>query len=163
MALVIVIVVNYCWTFPCFCFSYVCFTVVYDGYKTDCGKVFFFFKFVFQGSLDFVCPFLYFCFLYFCMCVFFFIPAVFRAHNFGGHFFTSKVWLYPKASLLLSWSIFFRDSSSHLIVLPSTTPSCWKENQIILIEGSHTLTSSTDTNPSRLGGTGVLQCQIVSR
>ena len=38
-----------------------------------------------------------------------------------------------------------------------------KKNQIILIEGSHTLTSNTDTNPSRLGGTGVLQCQIVSR
>ena len=38
-----------------------------------------------------------------------------------------------------------------------------KKNQIILIEGSHTLTSNTDTNPSRLGGTGVLQCQIVSQ
>jgi hypothetical protein len=38
-----------------------------------------------------------------------------------------------------------------------------KKNQIILIEGSHTLTSNSDTNPSRLGGTGVLQCQIVSR
>ena len=38
-----------------------------------------------------------------------------------------------------------------------------KKNQIILIEGSHTLTSSSDTNPSRLGATGVLQCQIVSR
>ena len=38
-----------------------------------------------------------------------------------------------------------------------------QKNQIILIEGSHTLTSSSDTNPSRLGGTGVLQCQIVSR
>jgi hypothetical protein len=35
-----------------------------------------------------------------------------------------------------------------------------KKNQIILIEGSHTPTSSRDTNPSRLGGTSVLQCQI---
>ena len=41
--------------------------------------------------------------------------------------------------------------------------STYQKNQIILIEGSHTLTSNTDTNPSRLGGTGVLQCQIVSR
>ena len=35
-----------------------------------------------------------------------------------------------------------------------------KTNLILLIEGSHTLTSNTDTNPSRIGGTGVLQCQI---
>ena len=38
-----------------------------------------------------------------------------------------------------------------------------KKKLIILIEGSHTLTSTTDTDPSRLGGTGVLQCQVVSR
>ena len=38
-----------------------------------------------------------------------------------------------------------------------------EKNQIILIEGSHTLTSNPNTNPSRLGGTGVLQRQIVSR
>ena len=35
-----------------------------------------------------------------------------------------------------------------------------EKNQIILIEGSHTLTSDVDTNPSRLGKAGVLQCQI---
>ena len=51
MALVIVIVISYCRTFPSFRFSYVCFTIVYDGYKTNCGEVFFFFKFVFQGCL----------------------------------------------------------------------------------------------------------------
>ena len=39
----------------------------------------------------------------------------------------------------------------------------FRKNQIILIEGSHTLTSNRNTNASRLGGTGVLQCQIVSR
>ena len=35
-----------------------------------------------------------------------------------------------------------------------------KTNLITLVEGSHTPTSNTDTKPSRIGGTGVLQCQI---
>ena len=52
-------------------------------------------------------------------------------------------------------------SSHHRVVSGQLTRR--SKNQIILIEGSHTLTSNPDTNPSRLGGTGVLQCQIVSR